>query len=106
MTLKIHFNLGYCHNHDRDSWVQKQAQNQMKVAPVQKAGERHSLIIIRKVLILTLFISSLSERYSPLSRHYQKGFDFKTVNIHRTVGMYFFVFACNGDDIVHDLQRS
>ena len=39
--------------------------------------------------------------------HYQGSIDFSTVNIHRNVGMYFFVSSGNRDDIEwHDLQRS
>ena len=39
--------------------------------------------------------------------HYQGSIDFNTVNIHRTVGMYFLVSTGNRGDIEwHDLQRS
>ena len=39
--------------------------------------------------------------------HYQESIDFNTVNIHRTVGMYFLVSTGNRGDIEwHDLQRS
>ena len=31
--------------------------------------------------------------------HYQESIDFNTVNIHRNVGMYFFVSSGNRDDI-------
>ena len=53
-------------------------------------------------------------RYSPRAEannaffhHYQGSIDFNTVNIHRTVGMYFLVSTGNRGDIEwHDLQRS
>ena len=39
--------------------------------------------------------------------HYQGSIDFNTVNIHRTVGMYFLISTGNRGDIEwHDLQRS
>ena len=43
----------------------------------------------------------------PFFHHYQGSIDFNTVNIHRTVGMYFLVSTGNRGDIEwHDLQRS
>ena len=46
-------------------------------------------------------------RHPPFFHHYQGSIDFNTVNIHRTVGMYFLVSTGNRGDIEwHDLQRS
>ena len=45
--------------------------------------------------------------YIAFFHHYQGSIDFNTVNIHRTVGMYFLVSTGNRGDIEwHDLQRS
>ena len=45
--------------------------------------------------------------YFSFSRHYQGSIDFNTVNIKRTIGMYFLVFTGNRVDIErYDLQRS
>ena len=46
-------------------------------------------------------------RSKPFSCHYQGSIDFNTVNIHRTVEMYFLVSTGKRDDIeCHDLQGS
>ena len=39
------------------------------------------------------------DEYEPFFHHYQGSIDFNTVNIHRTVGMYFLVSTGNRDDI-------
>ena len=48
-----------------------------------------------------------SLQYKAFFHHYQGSIDFNTVNVHRTVGMYFLVSTGNRADIEwHDLQRS
>ena len=63
-----------------------------------------------KVLEKTRFLTWTHVRlfkYWPFFHHYQGSIDFNTVNIHRTVGMYFLVSTGNRGDIEwHDLQRS
>ena len=55
----------------------------------------HNVVIIQHSWDITFF------------HHYQGSIDFNTVNIHRTVGMYFLVSTGNRGDIEwHDLERS
>ena len=48
---------------------------------------------------LNATISLMALMAISFSHHYQGSIDFNTVNIHRTVGMYFLVSTGNRDDI-------
>jgi len=58
-------------------------------------------------LIIRMLFEFASDSDSSFFYHYQGSIDFNTVNIRRTVGMYFLVSTGNRGDIEwHDLQRS
>ena len=71
------------------------------VRPVLKV-----LYMLATSLLFCFSIPEISWEW-PFPHHNQGSIDFNTVNIHRTVGMYFLISTGNRGDIEwHDLQRS
>ena len=75
--------------------------------PSSSSREEFALVDWCRDTLEFLKSCSLLFTYYTFFHHYQRSIDFNTVNIHRTVGMYFLVSTGNRGDIEwHDLQRS
>ena len=55
--------------------------------------------MLQLAIYVAIFVAIYGAVYGAFFHHYQGSIDFNTVNIHRTVGMYFLVSTGNKGDI-------
>ena len=100
------FYVCYAHANHRSVWPDLRTRSRPWLQYIMMSASESDPTIWPATLRASISIDCKMQ-YITFFHHYQGSIDFNTVNVHRTVGMYFLVSTGNRGDIEwHDLQRS